>query len=401
MNITWWIILPALLLLPQISKGQDIGPVWEKQMSSQMFTSFNDVAENSDGTFTVLGTIDKKGSNATDPWLIFFTPAGDTIKSVIFPNEGADTPIRLAKYGDNGYLIAVLNGLPGEQQTAWVLKTGTDGKEIWRKNHPEPNFTGRTDVAVSEDGTWWWLNTIREDNGHEVISLCHLNGEGDITGNFTFTDKQSMHAHSIRILPDQTLAVTGQTDQGKGSSTMWVMRINQQGEQIWKSTVPGAGKKISPECICCTPDNNLVIAGWIGSCMNPDALPENQIFDFDLILTKMDGSGKILWTKNYDREGSEGGNAVAVMPDGNIFIAGKCETSFTGTIGPWLLMTDKDGKKITDRVEKFMFNGDQASRVINTSDGGLLMVGPGKTPPDSRRSIGWIRKFKSATQAQQ
>jgi hypothetical protein len=400
MKSTRWIILPALLILSQISIGQDIGPVWEKQMNNQMFTSFTDVVENDDGTFTVLGIIDKKGNNSIDPWLVFFTPSGDTIKSSVFPNEGIDVPVRLAKFDNNEYLIAGLNALPGQQQTAWVLRTTADGKELWRKNHPEPSFTGRTDVAVNKDGTWWWLNTIREDNNHDVISLCLLNGEGEITGNFTFGDKQSMHAHSIRILSDQTVAITGQTEQEKGSSTMWVMRINPLGELIWKSTVPGAGKKISPECICCTPDNNLVIAGWIGSCMNPDALPENQIFDFDLILTKMDGSGKILWTKNYDREGSEGGNATTIMPDGNILVAGKCETSFTGTIGPWLLMTDKDGKKITDRVDKFMFNGDQATRVIHTSDGGLLMVGPGKTPPDSRRSIGWIRKYKSAVPVQ-
>lgn len=394
MKPSYWLLLLAVSAIPNYTNGQVLEPEWEKQAVGVTYNSFSDVIENSDGSLTVLGVVDRRGTAGLDLWVMFFTRSGDTISSIILSREGMDIPARIMAFPGGGYLLAALNGTTGETQSAWVVRTDTGGKEIWRKDFAEPNTTGRTDIAVNENGTWWWLNTVKNETSGESIKLSLMNGEGDNISQFQYADKQSLHAHSIRLLPDQTIAISGQTDLGKGNSTMWVMRINANGEKLWTSTLPGSGKKISPECICCTPDNNLMVAGWIGSSMNPNAAPEDQIFDFDLILTKIDDKGKIVWTKNYDREGSEGGNAIAMQPDGKILIAGKCETSFTGTIGAWLLLTDKDGKKITDQVDKFRFGGDQAARIINTSDGGFLMVGPGKTDPDVRNTRGWIKKFK-------
>jgi hypothetical protein len=60
----------------------------------------------------------------------------------------------------------------------------------------------------------------------------------------------------------------------------------------------------------------LLLGGWAGMCYNPDAPAEEQIWDYDYLLSKIDQSGKVLWTQNYNREGSEKGTAVAVLPDG-------------------------------------------------------------------------------------
>jgi hypothetical protein len=393
MKQTWWISILLVLITPITSIGQGFQTEWEKQFGGQVFNSFADVVENSNGTYSVLGSVDRQGTAACELWLIHFSYQGDTLGSQRFSNEGMDYPVRLAKFPDNGYLLAALNGAAGGSQTPWIIRTDQTGNELWRKSFPEATTTGRTDIAINDAGTIWWLNTVSDEKATSVARVSQLNDAGEILNTFTIKENQEIHAHAIRVLPDNSLAISGQTDLGKGTSAMWVMRLDPGGEVIWKSTIPGTGRKISPECICCTPDNNIVIAGWIGSCMNPDAAPADQIFDFDLMLTKIDNKGKIVWTKNYDREGSEGGNAVAIQPDGNILVAGKCETSFSGTIGPWILNIDKTGKKITDQVDRFRFSGDQASRIINTADGGFLMVGPGTINPEYRRSNGWIKKF--------
>jgi hypothetical protein len=398
MKSTSLILLFSLILLCGLVHSQNFETDWENQLGGPVFNSFTDVVENKDGSFTVLGTIDKKGTAGDDLWLLTFNSSGDTLKTQVFTREGRDRPVRLIKFEDGSSLLAALNGMPGPDQTAWVVYIGAEGEEEWRKTYPEKLSAGRTDIAINDDNTWWWLNTTPHNEGSDLVKLALLNRNGETVSEYTYTDKQAMHAHALRVLPDGSVAISGQIDLGKGSSTMWVMRVSQNGEEIWTSMVPGSGKKITPECICCTPDNHIMVAGWIGSCMNPDAPPEDQIFDYDLVLSKIDGTGKIIWTKNFDREGSEGGNTVAVRPDGNILIAGKCETSFTGTIGPWLILSDENGQLIQEQVDKFRFSGDQASRIINTSDGGFLMVGPGNMDPDSRRSAGWIKKFKPLLQ---
>ncbi|HKI87929.1 MAG TPA: hypothetical protein VKA38_02805, partial [Draconibacterium sp.] len=99
--------------------------------------------------------------------------------------------------------------------------------------------------------------------------------------------------------------------------------------------------------------------------------------------------------KNIDSEGSEGGNAVVIRPDGKILIGGKKETSFMGRIGPWLLLADEKGTVLSELVLPFSFKGDQAAVIINTSDGGFVVIGPGQVSPDESRSDGWIKKFKA------
>ena len=399
MKTTLFIVLFAMLIPGGYCYAQLFETEWEKQLSIAAPNSYADAVENTDGSFTVSGLIDKKGSAGHDLWLLKFSKTGDTLWTRTYTREGTDIPARLAIHPEGGYLLAAINAKNNEL-TSWAIRINADGSEKWRKDYSQRVDTDRTDIAINADGTWWWMNTLTETNKPAFIRLSLMNNGGEVISEYSFEDKLPIHAHALRLLPDQSLAISGQIEQGKGTSSLWVMRANPSGELLWKTTIPVTGKKITPECICCTPDNHLVIAGWIGSCMNPDAAIADQIFEWDLALSKINGSGKHIWTKNFDREGSEGGNAVAVLPDGKIIIAGKCETSFTGTIGPWLILADINGKQLFEQVDKFRFSGDQASRIIMTSDGGFLLVGPGKIQPDVRKASGWIKKIKIPAVAQ-
>jgi hypothetical protein len=372
--------------------GQQLEIEWEKQFNLKIPYLFSDVVENADGTFTVLGSVDKKANNEPEIWLLKFSAAGDTLWTGTYPNEGKDMPGRLSLMPDGSYLILALN-TSVEEEYAWVVCASPEGKEKWRRTSSLPRVMSRTDITVSGDGTWWWMLPHEQNGIRSGILLLHLDNRGEILAEYNYTGDNEMTGHAMKILPDGTLAMTGQLELRNGASTLWAKRIQPNGKVLWDSAMPASGKTVRPECICCTPDNHLLIAGWIGTCMNPDAAVEDQIFDFDLVISKLDSTGKILWTKNYDREGSEGGNSLAVMPDGNILVAGRCETSFTGTVGPWLIITDKTGKLLTDKVDRFRFGGDQASRIISTADGGFLMVGPGLMDPQITRYSGWIKKY--------
>ena len=374
--------------------SQNLETEWEKQFTLKVPHLFADVIQNGDGGYTVLGAIQMSGSMHYDLWLISFSASGDTLWSRTYSNDGCDAPFRLVSMPGGSFLLAAVNGLPGELQHALVIHAGSDGNEIWRKSSDRALAVSRTDIAVEPDGNWWWMFTPDAAGGTAQVVLQHMDSQGGLLKEYTFSDKLDMKGHALRILPDGSLALTGQQQVEKGGATLWVMRVSNGGETIWKSALPGTGKTVVPECICCSSDNAMLVAGWIGTCMNPDAPPESRIMDYDLIISKIDQSGKLLWSQNYDREGSEGGNAIAVMNDGNILVAGKCETSFTGSIGPWLMIADKSGKLLQDKVDRFRFGGDQASRIINTADGGFLMVGPGRVDPQQSRVAGWIKKFK-------
>lgn len=365
---------------------------WEKNFEIRASYYFSDVLELPDGNFILLGAIEKPGDQNYDIWILECNSLGDTIKTKVFNFPGNDIPMKLATNGEKGFVVAYMNQSTASENIARLLAVDATFNQLWTSEAEQPSALLRSDVTSDFSGEIWWLNTFSGPDEKARISIWKLDNEGKKTAEFSFEENTPATGYAIRTLPDGTLAISSQVQPPKGKPTVQVIRIDTDGKELWKTLVPQSDKILTPQCLCCSPDNTLLVGGWAGLCYNPDAPAEEQIWDYDYLLTKLDATGKILWTQNYNREGSEKGTAIAVLPDGNIMAAGKCETSFTGTIGPWLLMVDKKGKMIKDQVYKFRFVHDQVSRIVCTSDGGFLLVGPGYIDTEHRLT-GWVKKL--------
>ncbi len=389
-SITLCIAGMLFLLNPVFPQIPEI--TWEKAFSVNASHYFSDVQELTGGNFVVLGAIDQPGEPGYDIWLLELNSSGDTIKTKIFKSTGNDVPMRLLAFGTGGYLLAFLNETGEKDYRSRLIAVDHDFKELWSVDAEKHPMVVRSDVAADNSGNIWWINTVPGPEGKPEVAFSRLDAEGNVLKEFAYSDNNPCEAYAIRSLPDGTVAMSFRMLPPSEKSFIQVVRIDNEGEVLWRAAIPDANKELTPQCLCCAPDNALLVGGWAGMCYNPDALAQDQIWDYDFLLSKIDPSGKVLWTQNYNREGSEKGTAVAVMPNGQIMAAGKCETSFTGSIGPWLLLVDKNGKKINDQVYKFKFVKDQVSRIIGTKDGGLLMIGPGYVETDTPMT-GWLRKL--------
>ncbi len=367
--------------------------VWEKQVKINAPNYFVDAVEIPGGGFVVLGAREMPGERGFDIWILQCNENGDTIQTKILENPGNDIPFNIEKDRDSGFLIAAVSSPSGSESLARLIAVDADFNERWISEAEQISALPRTFVTIDENGNAWWLNTfIGPDDKPEVV-LKKLDETGRVTADYTFAEDFPVSGYAIRTLDDGSIAFTCQVNPPEGKPTIKIYRINSDGELLWKTLLPSSEKAITPQCICCSPDNALLVGGWTGLCYNPDAPPEQQIWDYDYFLGKLDNNGKILWTQNYNREGSERGTALAVLPDGNIMAGGKCETSFSGSVGPWLLFVDKSGNLVDEKVLKFISVKDQVARIICTSDSGMLLIGPGNVDSQNRLS-GWMKKMK-------
>jgi hypothetical protein len=365
---------------------------WEKQLNLRSSHFFTDVLELPDGNLVLLGAVEKTGEKGFDIWLLRCNSQGDTLQTAIFRNSGNNIPMRVVSLGEKGFMVAFISGSDEEGHTAGLLSTDSELNARWVKMTEQQAVIPKTDIAADNQGFVWWLNTFEGTGGKAAVSLWKMDEAGNRVLETAYAENHPVLGYAIRNLPDGTMAMTCQVQPGNGKPTVQVTRTDTEGKILWKTMVPQTEKEYTPQCLCCSPDNTLLVGGWAGLCYNPDAPAEDQIWDYDYLLSKIDPSGKIIWTHNYNREGSEKGTAVAVLPDGNIMAAGKCETSFTGSIGPWLMLVDKNGKMIKDQVYKFRYVNDQVARIICTSDGGFLVVGPGYIKTENRLT-GWVKKL--------
>ena len=391
-NHRYLFLIPVFLFQFFVVFSQNPELVWEKQLKINALNYFADAVEVPNG-FVVLGAREMPGDRGFDIWLLQCNENGDTIQTKVFKNPGEDIPLNIEKDKDLGFLISVVTSHSESESVAKLLAVDADFNERWISEAEQLSALPRTFVTIDDDGNAWWLNTFnRADDKPEVV-LKKLDETGRVTADYTFAEDFPVSGYSVRSLEDGSIAFTCQVNPPGEKSTIQVYRINTDGELLWKTLLPPNEKAITPQCICCSPDNALLVAGWAGLCYNPDAPPEQQVFDYDYFLGKLDKDGKILWTQNYNREGSERGTAIAVLPDGNIMAGGKCETSFSGSVGPWLLFVDENGNLLSEKVLKFVSVKDQVARIICTSDGGLLLIGPGNIDSQNRLS-GWMKKMK-------
>ena len=372
--------------------AQEWKVTWEKQLGNQQMNYFTDVIEDQNGGYTVLGSLNQNQQSLYDFWLVRFNESGDTIWSKTFGTNSNDFPEKLLQDADGGYLMLGSSG-EAENTVPYLVKTDKDGIELWDKKIEGKGYVTKDFAPMS--GGYLLVGSKGENPGSEKLWMACLNSNGEIDWERNPAEKYTGCCQSVKKLPNGGYAIAGQvTTDGKTDCDIWVMRTNENLETLWESRQRTAGLKVWPECICCSTDSCLMIVGWQGTCMN-DINSENPVFDYDLVLLKADQKGKVLFTRNFDREGSEGGNAVAIRPDGNIVVAGVKATSFLGKVGPWLMLLDNKGTLISENLIKFHFKNDQAIKVINSKDGGILVIGPGYlTEPDSRTS-GWIMKFSS------
>jgi len=359
---------------------------WERLSHNRTQDYFTDVVEANDGSYIVLGSIGS--GKSADLWVLRYNTTGDTVWTRKPGTELADVPEKIVCANNNDVLVLGQSG-SGENITTMLVRLDENGAEKWRKML-DKGYVGNAITPLDDNG--FLLaggNNTDEENQH--IWLARMNESGELMWEKTFEDAVKGCASTVRKLPTGEFILGAQV-QGtvQNDCDMLLIRVTLDGEKIWSSRLDSPNSKEWPECICCSPDNCFVVVGWIGNCLN-DISSEYPVFDFDMVIKKMSCDGKVLWSKNVDSEGSEGGNAVTIRPDGDFIVAGTKVTSFAGNIGPWLLHVDANGNILDELLLDMKL--EQASKIINTSDGGFLVIGPGLTERTNARSDGWIIKF--------
>jgi hypothetical protein len=106
--------------------------------------------------------------------------------------------------------------------------------------------------------------------------------------------------------------------------------------------------------------------------------------------------------KTYGGPANDYGNAISVLPDGSLVIAGSTNSTGNGNYDVYLLKTDKDGNEIWSRT----YGGsdeDRAYALLTTGDGGFLLLGTSRSfgpsqdvyliKVDSSGNVQWQRAY--------
>ena len=377
-----------LSLLTYLSYAQTWNIDWQHTSQKTTLDYFADLAETPDGKFIVLGC--EGNSPKNDLYLMCYDKNGNTLWTQSFTTRGNDVPHRVQCMPNGDCLILAQTGPETAPQTL-LLKTDLNGIEKWRSTLDSGKQYLGNDVISLPDNGYLLCGSSNKTQQQKQLWLARYNEKGEMLWEKNYAEKLQGSILSAKRLPNNDFIFSARVQgSSKNDCDIMVIRTDSLGNKIWLKQLPSPQAQEWPECICCSPDSCFILVGWVGNCLN-DINSEYPVFDHDLLVKKLDRNGTVLWSRSIDGEGSEGGNAVIVRPNGHFIAAGGKLTSFSGKVGPWLLHLDGNGDTLDELLLNIRLN--QAARIINTSDGGFVVIGPGLHDKLNVRSDGWIIKF--------
>lgn len=206
--------------------------------------------------------------------------------------------IPISLWAQNENWVYFYDGQEHCSDIARAIVYGTDGNIYIAGESSGPSSTDFTIVSLNSSGTEQWT--------------YNYNGPGD------FSDG----VHCIIYGVDNNIYVAGYSEGVGTGRDFTVVSLNSSGTERWVYRFNGSDDQ-NDEALCISygNDNNIYVAG-----KSRDSLTSNN---FTVISLTSTGSER--WVYHYDADSSyDEAYAIAYGDDGNIYVAGRSDTSETG-----------------------------------------------------------------------
>ena len=151
-----------------------------------------------------------------------------------------------------------------------------------------------------------------------------------------------------------------------------LVKLNQQGEEVWEKYFSGQNHDYLSAAVT-TQDGGFLISGTSYSGKGLDK-KEASKGGSDIWLIRINEFGDELWQKTLGSSSDEEARAVIQTTDLGFFVAGNVQTAAKGygSKDDWITKLDKDGKELSQLI----LGGkglDEVEKMIPTKDGGALL----------------------------
>jgi len=148
-----------------------------------------------------------------------------------------------------------------------------------------------------------------------------------------------------------------------GQDDLLLTKVDSEGKVVWSRTL-GAGGKAEGAAVTVAPDGGIVVAGAIKGTLDGNSS------DGDMLVVRFDANGDETFSTAVRALGTESANAVAVGADGAIYVGGR---SGTGGGDAYLARLDATGKLVERRTID-SGGSDQVKALAFGNDGKLLVL---------------------------
>lgn len=227
-------------------------------------------------------------------------------------------------------------------------------------------------------------------NGDPDMILCRLDASGQIQWTRTYGTNNYDIGEDVIETSDGHFMVVGSGDiPGTLDRDILVVKVDSTGNTVWEQHIGESGEELG-QCIQETPNGDYLIAGRTASFNGQE-----------FVLTKMDPTGNIQWTKSYDLGVFHFANSIAMTPDSGCVIFGNVNGNYA------LIKTNASGDAEWAKTYNHTFQ-DQARTVLVADSGGYIFTGYSYTnmqdldvvKVDAQGNIRWAKVLSGNSNAE-
>ncbi len=320
------------------------------------------------GDSAIVGTCKSFGAKRTDICVTRMTPKGEMKWRLWLGGKKKEEGRAISRAADGSILVLGHSNSFSDNYDydLHIAKISLEGKLVWEKNigGDRDEFAGG--IAGTDDG------------GALVVGSTESYGEGDKNIYIAKLDKNGklLSAHTVGGIKDDVAKALTRTRDGQfvmvgyreieraGDADFFVMKMDQNGKQIWAETYGGEYED-TLDGVTATVDGGIVAIGKTRSYGSEQS---------DLTVMKYDAKGKLIWHKIYGFKYYDYGNAVATTRDGGFILAGGTNSLGKGNHSVYILALNRSGELIWSHVY-----GDERKDIAHgaarMSDGSVIVVG--------------------------
>jgi len=278
----------------------------------------------------------------------------------------------------DGYLIAGKSkSFSGHRDhNAYLIKIDKKGNKLWSKTYGGNRDEDINDIVNYGNGAIFIGSTKTFGNGRKRYYINRINKEGkQLWRKGYFLDADDEYTGSSVATDGKRITLAG-TELHRGFTTSdvspLILQLNGNGDRYWERYLGGRKKDYSHK-ILYTGDGYVVV-GKTESYGHGD---------YDMYLIKLNRQGKWQWYNSFGGGDDDTANDVIQTNDGGYILVGSTNSFGLTRDDAFIVKTDKNGK----RLWQHSYGGnyaDEAFAIARSPDGGFVIAG--RTESFNRRN---------------
>ncbi|MCZ7383107.1 MAG: hypothetical protein O8C64_16240 [Candidatus Methanoperedens sp.] len=360
-------LISALVFL-LLAGGAGATPVeqWNKTFGGTNWDFANSsVQQTSDGGYITAGQTNSYGAGSGDAWLIKTDASGNEQWNKTFGGINWDYATSVQQTSDGGYILAgTTNSYGAGSGDAWLIKTDASGNEQWNRTFGGTGWDSAYSVQQTSDGGYILAGTTNSYGAGSYVWLIKTDTNGNELWNRTFGGTGWDTAYSVQQTSDGGYILAAGTRNSYGTgSYVWLIKTDTNGNGLWNKTFGGTSWDTAYS-VRQTSDGGYVLAGNINSYGAGNG---------DVWLIKTDSSGNEQWDRTFGGTSWDTAYSVQQTSDDGYILAGTTYSYGAGNGDTWLIKTGANGNEQWNMT----FGGanwEWFASVQQTSDGGYILA---------------------------